>query len=154
MWVAAVAVLAEIASESAKADAQVSAARARDASLELQGKEQTIQYQQKSLSNYDVMNKVLQAQEAQMTVRGTAFSSPSFNALQRDTLNIGAKTQKNLDTTESLEIANVENEKGNVQASLYADIFGDVSEGVSEVSGTYSKMPSTNTSKMPSLKGS
>ena len=61
-------------------------------------KELQLQTQEKTLSNYDVMEKVIQAQEAHMTTTGLAFSSPrDFNAIQRETLNINARKQKNID---------------------------------------------------------
>lgn len=119
------------------------AANAKEAALDLQSKQQTVAYQQKTLSNYDVMEKVLDAQTAAQTVKGTAFSSPSFNAIQRNTVNIGAKRQKNLDIEHNLAEENIEIEKQNVKDTLYAQLFGDVSSlamsGLSFASGMPTK---------------
>lgn len=123
---------------------QYSAAQSQDEALDLQSQQQTIAYQDKTLSNYDAMEKVLQAQEAQMTVRGTAFSSPSFNAIQRDTENTGARNQRNLDTEESIAQMNIQIEKQNVNDTLWAQLFGDA--------GNMSKSGMSAASKMPTAK--
>lgn len=124
-----------------KAGFQMKAADEQSAALDLQAKEQKLQYQQKTLSNLDVMEKVLDAQTAAMTTRGVAFSSPSFNAIQRATLNIGAKKQQNLDTEQSLGEANIEAEKANVKNTLFAQLFGDVSDVAMAGASIYAKAP-------------
>lgn len=111
-----------------KVATQNAAAESAEASLDVKANQQTLEYQQKTLSNYDVMEKVLDAQTAAMTTRGTAFSSPSFNAIQRSTLNIGSKNQKNLDIENTIAEANIEAEKENVRNSLHAQLFGDVED--------------------------
>lgn len=104
---------------------QVQAAEGKEKQLDLQAKQNELQYQQKTLSNLDNLNKVIQRQTVQMTTRGVAFSSPSFNAVQRDTENIAARQQKNLDIENKLSnTANIE--KRNVRNSLYSQLFGDV----------------------------
>ncbi|HEY2567216.1 MAG TPA: hypothetical protein VGH95_05895 [Candidatus Aquirickettsiella sp.] len=105
---------------------QVQAAEGKEKQLDLQAKQNELQYQQKTLSNLDNLNKVIQHQTAQMTTRGVAFSSPSFNAVQRDTENIAAKQQKNLDIEKSLSDNLIDIEKRNVRNSLYSQLFGDV----------------------------
>lgn len=130
-----------IASKVGEADMQVKAANARTAALEMQAKQQTISYQQKTLSNYDVMQKAIATQEAAMTTRGVAFNSPSFNALQRETLNIGAKKQRNLDIEDSLTQANIDIEKSNVKNTLFAQLFGDVSDVAFQAASFESKRP-------------
>src|SRR5580658_8735300 len=84
-----------VASEVGKSAEEVKAANAEENALDLQAKQTALQTQQKTLSNYDVLQKVLDAQIAHETVTGTAFSSPSFNAIQRATLNIGSKKERN-----------------------------------------------------------
>ena len=114
--------------EAGKIGSQFAAADAQENALNLQAKEMQVQAQQKTLSNYDVMQKVLDAQEAQMTVRGTAFSSPSFNAIQRETLNVGDKKFKNIKIEGDIAQQNIDNEKSNVRSKLYAQLFGDASD--------------------------
>ena len=130
-----------VASEVGAASEQSKAATAETQALDLQSKEMALQTQQKTLSNYDVMEKVLDAQTAHMTTTGTAFSSPSFNAIQRNTLNIAGKQQKNTEIEGELEQENIDVEKQNVQSKLYAELFGDVAQGASAAFSMYSKMP-------------
>lgn len=127
--------------EVAKAAAQTNAAHAREAALELQGKELQLQTQQKTLQNYEVMEKVLDAQVAHMTTTGTAFSSPSFNAIQRNTLNIGARKARNIETEGELARENIEIEKKNVRNTLYAQLFGDAAHVAMTAAGAFSKIP-------------
>ncbi len=105
---------------------QVQAAEGKEKQLDLQAKQNELQYQQKTLSNLDNLNKVIQQQTAQMTTRGVAFSSPSFNAVQRNTENIAAKQQKNLTIEKNLSDTAIDIEKRNVRNSLYSQLFGDV----------------------------
>lgn len=116
-----------MASEAGGMVMKVNAANETEKALDLQAKENRLQYQQKTLSNYEMIEKTLDAQTAQQTVRGTAFNSPSFNAIQRDTVNIGSRKQKNLDIEEDLNQRNISIEKQNVRSKLYASLFGDVS---------------------------
>ncbi len=134
-----------IGSKVGQANMENEAAQAKEQSLDVQSNQQTLTYQQKTLSNYDVMEKVIDAQTAAMTTRGTAFSSPSFNAIQRNTLNIGAKNQKNTDTENELAQANIAAEKENVKNTLYAQLFGDVSSTAMSAFSIASKMPTTGT---------
>jgi hypothetical protein len=116
-----------VASKAGQMEMEYQASKQKEAALDLQAKQQTLAYQQKTLSNYDVMEKVLDSQTAAMTTRGVAFSSPSFNAIQRATYNVGAKRQKNIDIEEDLAQSNIDLEKENVRNTLYAQLFGDVS---------------------------
>jgi hypothetical protein len=113
------------AMEVGKGVMEVQAAKAQENALDLQAKQNELQYQQKTLSNLDSLDKVIQHQTAQMTTRGVAFSSPSFNAIQRNTENISARQQKNLDIQKSFLDANVDIEKRNVRNTLYGQLFGD-----------------------------
>lgn len=130
-----------VASEVGKSDAEIKAADAEEHALDLQAKQNALQQQQKTLSNYDVLQKVLDAQIAHQTTTGTAFSSPSFNAIQRATYNVGAKKQKNIDLEGELEQENINIEKKNVRSKLYAQLFGNVAETATTAFSAYSKMP-------------
>lgn len=129
------------AAEVGKGIFQVKAAGAKEDALNLQAKQQELQYQQKTISNIDMLDKITQQQIAQSTVRGYTADSASFNAIQRNTLNVGARIQKNLDVEESILEQNNAIEKQNVKRTLYAQLFGDVVEGASIGAGIYSKMP-------------
>lgn len=121
LWLLATAATMEVG----KGVLEVQAARAQENALDLQAKQNELQYQQQTLSNLDSLDKVIQKQTAQMTTRGVAFSSPSFNATQRNTENIAARQQKNLDIQKSLLDENVAIEKRNVKNSLFGQMFSD-----------------------------
>src|ERR1700727_404624 len=125
-----------------EAYSQTQAAGLKQKSLDLQAKQSELQTQQKTLENFSVMQKVLDAQEAHMTVTGTAFSSPSFNAIQRNTLNIGNRKGRNTAIEGELEVYNNEIEKAAVQQSLYAQLFGDAAQATGSIAAIYNKMPS------------
>jgi len=129
-------------SAAGEAYAQTKAAGLKEKALDIQAKQSEVQTQQKTLENYSVMQKVLDAQEAHMTTTGTAFSSPSFNAIQRNTVNIGSRKGKNLAIEGELEQYNAKVEKQMVQDTLYAQLFGDVAQATSSIAGIYAKMPS------------
>lgn len=135
------------AAETGKAISEVASAKQKEQALELNAKEMKLQAQQKTLANYDKVQSVLEAQEAAMTVRGVAFSSPSFNAIQRATLNIASKEQKNIDTEAAITQANIELEKQNVRTTLFAQLFGDVAATASAAAGVYAKAPK----KLPAM---
>ncbi len=120
---------------------EISAADASTRAIEMQAKQGELLYQQKTLSNLAMMDKVLDEQTAAMTTRGVAFSSPSFNAIQRATLNIGAKKQKNTEIEQSFYNANLEIEKENVSNKLYASLFGDVAQVAGQAFNVMSKLP-------------
>ncbi len=139
-----------VGAEIGKAVTQDIAADQKTQALNLQAKQLEIQRQEKTLSNYDVMEKVLQAQEAYMTVSGTSFSSPSFNAIQRNTVNIGAKKQKNTDIEGEFSRENIDIEKENVKNTLYAQLFGDVAETAMTAFSVATHMPSKTPTLNPS----
>jgi hypothetical protein len=130
-----------VGAEVGKGVMEVNAANEREKSLDLEGKQMQIQSQQKALANYDVMEKVIDAQIAHQTTTGTAFSSPSFNAIQRNTLNIGEKKAKNLELEGDIAEENIEQEKRNVRTTLFAQLFGDVATSAESVASFTSKMP-------------
>lgn len=123
---------------------QIQAAKAQENQLDLQAKQNELQYQQQTLSNLDSLDKVIQHQTAQMTTRGVAFSSPSFNAIQRDTENIAARQQSNLDIQKRILDANVDIEKANVRNTLYGQLFGDVTNTLMSFAVLKSMRPKTN----------
>lgn len=96
--------------------------------INLQSKYQKMQYLQKQTATYDSVQKLLATQTAVATTRGYSLDSASFNAIQRNTSNVGAKTLKNLDVEENLYDMNERIEKQNVHNKFMGDIFGDVSE--------------------------
>lgn len=119
-------------------------AQSKEQALDLQAKQNILTYQQKQLSNLDSISKVLDRQVAQSTVRGIdAGASPSFNAIQRNTLNIGAKEGRNLDTESTLMQENVDIEKQNVKNTLYGQLFGDAANLAGSFAGLAGKMPSS-----------
>jgi hypothetical protein len=130
-----------VGAEVGKSVAQVQVSKQQDKALELQALQQELQTQQKTLSNYDVMEKVLDAQIAHQTITGTAFSSPSFNAVQRETLNIGSRKQRNIDIEGELAQENIALERKNVRTSLYAQLFGNAANAAMAGFSVYSKMP-------------
>ena len=107
---------------------QVQAAKAQENQLDLQAKANEVKYQQDMLSHMNNLDHVLQTQTVEMSTRGVAFSSPSFNAVQRHTENIAAKQKKSLDLSKSLFESQIAIEKSNVKNTLYAQLFGDVAK--------------------------
>jgi len=134
---AAVATGAEVA----KGAMEYKSAGAKERALDLQAKEIKRETQEKTLSNYDVMEKTIEAQQAYMTTTGLAFSSPSYNAIQRNTLNIGAKKQRNIDIEAGIAERNIEFEKENVKNTLYAQLFGDAASAAFSIASVAGKMP-------------
>jgi hypothetical protein len=131
-----------VGAEVGKSVFEFQAANAKEHALDLQAKEMELQTQQKTLSNYDVMEKVLDAQIAHMTTTGAAFSSPSFNAIQRGTLNIGSKKQKNINIEGELAQENIDIEKQNVRNTLFSQLFGNAANAAMSTASVASKMPS------------
>lgn len=116
------------AAQGAKAYFQEEAANEKTKSIDLQTKQNVLQYQQKTLSNYDILQKVTATQLAQASTKGVNLNSPSFQAIQQNTLNTAGKQQTNLDIEENLLERNAKIEKENVKQTLYAQLFGDVEE--------------------------
>lgn len=116
--------------------------KSKEHALDTEGKQLKIQSQQKTLANYAAMEKVIDAQTAHMTTTGAAFSSPSFNAIERNTLNIGAKKGANIELEDELAQENIKMEKKNVRNTLYAQLFGDTASIATSVAGVYNASPS------------
>ena len=96
--------------------------------IQIQEKEKQIQLTQKKTSIYSETQKVLQRQIAQSTTRGIGLDSPSFNAIQRDTINVGAKNSQNANLESEFAKYNAAAERENVRISTHAKLFGDAAQ--------------------------
>lgn len=134
--------IASAAAEGASAYESYEGEQAQQQAISEQEKEQQIQYQQKTINNYDLMQKTLDAQQAELTTRGVGAGSPSFNAIQRNTYNTGAKAQGNLNLEEDIAQQNLQTEKDTVRSKLYSDLFGDATSLATSGYGMASKAPS------------
>lgn len=105
--------------------AQFAEADSKKEVLNLQSKQNEIQYNQKRLQTLNTLDTVVQHQQAQMTVRGTSFNSASFNAIQRNTENISSEELSNQNMQKSLFDRNIQVEKNKVNQTLFAQLFGD-----------------------------
>lgn len=126
------------------------AANANTAALELQEKQEKIAYEQKSLANYTQIQQVVDAQTAAATTRGYSLNSPSFKAIQIDTLQKGGKRQRNLNLEQQVTEASYEAEKANIQQRLSAQIFGSVIGGARDFID-YSQSVPTKPKKDPGI---
>ena len=127
-----------------KAGAEKKAEQANIEALNQQSKLLSLQYQQKHMQNLDLIDKMLSRQAAQLSTRGVAFDSPSFNAIQRDTVNSVSKRQKNLDTEEAISQQMINIEKRNVKTTLHSQLFGDAVNLAFSSAGFLDKVPKTN----------
>lgn len=105
--------------------AQFAEAESKKEALNLQSKQNEIQYNQKRLQTLNILDTVIQHQQAQTTVRGTSFNSASFNAIQRNTENIASEELSNQSIQKSLFDRNIQVEKNKVNQTLFAQLFGD-----------------------------
>ena len=105
--------------------AQFAEAESKKEALNLQSKQKEIQYNQKRLQTLNILDNVIQHQQAQTTVRGTSFNSASFNAIQRNTENIASEELSNQNMQKSLFDRNIQVEKNKVNQTLFAQLFGD-----------------------------
>jgi hypothetical protein len=76
----------------------VTAEEQMEQAITLQAKQKELQLTQQKLTAYDQIQKTLNRQVAQATVRGVALDSPSFNAIQRATYNLGSEQLANINT--------------------------------------------------------
>ncbi len=111
----------------------VSAADAAKQSLTMQHNQKTLAIEQDRQQTIGKIRDVTAAQEAQATVRGFDFSSPSFNAIQRDTYNKGGTDLKNLTTQGSIMDASYKIEKENINKTMWAKLFGQAASGGSSI---------------------
>lgn len=124
-WETALVVMA-VTAEGAKAFSQTKAASSQGKALDLQSKQSALKYNQEQINNLDILEKTLQAQEAEATTRGVSLASQSFAAIQADTLAKGGKQSENLEMEESLYQRGLGIEKKNIKKTLFANLFGDV----------------------------
>ena len=113
-----------------QAGSQMNAASSQMRAIELQQKEKHLQLDQKRLSLYSNIEKTLATQSAQATTKGISATSPSVNAIQRETLSIGSENFQNIKTEKELADYNAEIQKQNVNDTLTANLIGDVTSGV------------------------
>ena len=132
------------AAQVGQAIGQVGAAQAQNKALEVQRKQAEIKYQQETLANYALVQQVLDAQVASAGAKGFALSSPSFNAIQRDTYNKMTRAQSNIELEKDFTMANIDIEKKNVQNTLFAQLFGDVFKLASFGTEFYKNQPKKN----------
>lgn len=109
----------------------IAAAQEQKNALNAQRQEEHLQYLQKSNDNYAQVQSILSKQINEASGRGIALSSPSFNAIQRDTFNTFSKEQSNLDTEMSFIDRNIASEKRNVNLAMISNIFGNVASAAS-----------------------
>ena len=115
--------------------AQFAEAESKKEALNLQSKQNEIQYNQKRLQTLNILDNVIQHQQAQTTVRGTSFNSASFNAIQRNTENIASEELSNQNMQKSLFDRNIQVEKNKVNQTLFAQLFGDAMTAAEMVAG-------------------
>lgn len=126
-----------------KAGFEMNAADEKAASLDLIKQQGVLAHQQKTLANFETMQKVLDRQVAEATTRGVGLGSQSLEAIRRNTLNIGARQASNLEIEQNIFERNIEAEKSNVKSTLFAELFGDVASMASDFASVKSKMPTT-----------
>jgi hypothetical protein len=134
-----------------KVSAETEAEEANLSALNQQSQLSALQYQQKTLANLELTDKMLSRQAAQLATRGVAFDSPSFNAIQRETINIGARKAANQATEESLNQQGINIERKNVKNTLHAQLFGEASNLALNLAGFADKMPTGGASKLPQV---
>lgn len=132
-----------------KMSAEKEAEQANVSALNQQSKLTALQYQQKNMQNLELTDKMLSRQAAQLSTRGVAFSSPSYNAIQRETVNAGARKAANLKTEESLAQQALRIEKGNAKSTLHAQLFGDTSNFAFTAINAAENYPTTSPAKLP-----
>lgn len=132
-----------VAGEVGKAYAQTESAREQQRSLDLMEKQTTLSYQQQKLQSMSSLEKFLDAQVANASVSGFAFSSPTFNAIQRATVNTGMQELSNLVLGENIAKRNIEMERRKVKNTLFAQLFGDVTETAFSAANIWTKMPTS-----------
>jgi len=120
-----------------KYNEQKKIAEAQKEQLELQQKQNTAQYQQKMLNNFDIMQQTIATQTAQAASRGVGLGSASLGAIQRNTYDVGSRIAKNLEIEKSIYDQNIEIQKKNVDRSLHASLFGDAADFVSKALNIY-----------------
>lgn len=101
--------------------------------IKLQNDQATIQLQQRSLANYSNTNKILSSQLVNESASGLSLSSPSFNAIERNTANVGARNQRNINIEKSLTEEGYDFERNQVKQKLQASYFGDITDAAKNI---------------------
>lgn len=114
------------AAEGVKAYGQTKAAKSQNRALDLQAKESRLRYNQEQINNLDILEKTMQAQEAEATTRGISLASQSFGAIQADTVAKAGKIASNIEMEENLFQRGLAIEKKNIKQTLFSNLFGDV----------------------------
>lgn len=115
----------------------------RSRAIDLQSKQSTLRHQQELLSNYDILEQTLATNLAEASAKGIGLGSPSFEAVERSTINKIAKEERNLNLEESIYQEGLKVEKGNVKNTLYSSLFGDVASVGFNIGRAVKSNPST-----------
>jgi hypothetical protein len=115
--------------------------QAGEQALDLKEKADKLRFTQKTLSNYDVMQKVLDRETASASVRGVALSSPSITAEATDVFNLGAKEQTNIDIERAIARENISLERRNIQNSLFSKLFSNATSLATSLASAKAGMP-------------
>jgi len=116
------------------------ASNANIAAIDMQREQKQIEFQQKTLANFELTNKILDTQLSEASTRGITLNSPSFIATETNTLNTSGKAQKNLEIEHNIFERNAKIEKRNVRDALFSQIFGDVTKAATSIAGAKAKM--------------
>lgn len=114
-----------------QAFAQYNSMQDDEEAIDRQAKVTQLQYLQKSIANYDSLDKLIASQKAMASVRGYTTDSASFNAIQRETFNAGGRMQQNLNTEKAIADLNAETERQKVRDKFQGEIFGDIAGAAS-----------------------
>ena len=123
----------------ASAALAVTAEQQAEQAITLQAKQKQLQLTQQKLTAYDKIQKTLNRQTAQATVRGVGMDSPSFNAIQRATYNLGSEELTNLNTEMDFVKYNEKASKANAKNQMWAQIFGGMGQSAMSFA-SYQKM--------------
>lgn len=130
-----------IAGSLGRAKAEKQAAEANISAINQQSQLLTLSYQEKNIQNLEMTEKILQRQAAQLSTRGVSFASPSFDAIQRETIHLAGRKATNLQVEEDLAKAGLQIEKANVKNTLHAQLFGEATNFTFNAVNAYEKLP-------------
>ena len=138
-----------------KMESQFAAAESQQKAIEMQQKQRELQLSQERLNVYSAVGKTISHQEAQASVKGVAMSSPSLNAIQRQTMNIGSEKFQNIETEKEMSEYNAKTEQENEQNTLWAQMFGNVGGSAmsfAQLKGVSESLPEKGAAKADSTK--
>jgi hypothetical protein len=130
-----------VASSIGRAKAEKEAADANISAINQQSQLLTLSYQEKNIQNLEMTEKILQRQAVQLSTRGVSFASPSFNAIQRETIHLAGRKESNLKVEEDLAKAGLQTEKANVKNTLHAQLFGEATNLAFNAYNVYDRIP-------------